>query len=685
MPFKKLSNYILSLVSVFFVVFASCNDKQQHNTNLLLDSLINNSSWVYNDDFDKEEALNKLQHALNSNRKLPPKSVYNIYNSFYFHHFFKGRFEKALPYADSMLYTIKATGNTKKYIKELAGAYYAKGDALFKLKAYEEAYKNYFFAKKLLPVISDKCANSNYSYRIAMILYRQSKYREAGAYFRQSLAEVKTCKQNFQEIYKQQELFNNIALCYSHIGKIDSALLFYQEALSFVNRTDTLPDKTRYFKVARGVLYGNMGGELLRQKKYRKAEQLLKESIAINDQPGFDSVDVVTAKIKLIKIYLKTRKMGEALNYLKILDKDNKKIKRLDFIQAYHLLYAEYLSEVGESKKAFAHLQRYIGLTDSLQKEVDKIRSTNIDERFRNLSNENQISLLKREAEIQQRYLYITFVFIAMVISIVILIYSYWRKSKKNIKILTELNNKISLQKDKLEEALTKLGISDKEKDTILRAVAHDLRNPVVGISSLTKLMLLEDEQGLNTDKLILIDGACNNALTLIDDIIEAAENKEELDFEGKKIQAELIEIIKNAIALLNYRADEKQQHICFKANVDVLELHVYVQKVARVISNLIGNAIKFSEVGKEIKVEVEKRKTDVLIKVLDNGIGIPAKYGDDIFLLFTSSKRFGTKGEKSYGLGLSICKQIVVAHGGKIWYEENPAGGTIFCFTLPL
>ncbi|RZK92209.1 MAG: ATP-binding protein, partial [Pedobacter sp.] len=115
------------------------------------------------------------------------------------------------------------------------------------------------------------------------------------------------------------------------------------------------------------------------------------------------------------------------------------------------------------------------------------------------------------------------------------------------------------------------------------------------------------------------------------------------------------------------------------------LEINIYAQKISRVVSNLIGNAIKFSEQGKAIKVQLEKRDNDVLIKVVDNGIGIPAKYGDDIFLLFTSSKRFGTKGEKSYGLGLSICKQIVVAHGGEIWHEENPTGGTVFCITLPL
>ncbi len=669
---------------IFLIALASCKDTGNKGCNQLIDSVANKTSWGYNDEKVKRRALQTLREALDGNEKLSAKSKFDVYNAFYLYYFFGRKYEKALPYTDSMLNVIEATNNKKKYIKELASAYYCKGDVLFRLGAYEEAYKNYFLAKKLQPVIKDQCANSNYSYRIAMILYRQSKYQDAIHYFQETLVEVRTCKQNFQEVYKQQELFNNIALCYSRLNKADSALVFYQKAMAFVEKNDTIPERNWYYKSARGVIYGNMGGELLSQRKFNEAEKLLKQSIAINDQPKYDTVDAVTAKIKLIKVYLETSEKDSAFKYLKILENDSKRLKILDYVQSYHLLNAKYLSSVGQSQQAFEHLFRYTTLTDSLQKELDKIKSTNIDERFRNLNNENEISNLKREAEIQQRYLYITLVFICMAISIVALIYSYWRKSKRNVKQLTRLNNEISKQKDKLQEALTKLGLSDKEKDTILRAVAHDLRNPVVGISSLTKLMILEDEDHANLDKLKLIDGACSNALHLIDDIIEAAENKEGLDITLKKKNQNLIEIVKNAITLLRYRADEKKQSIHLEADTQNLEINIYGQKIGRVVGNLISNAIKFSDTGKEIKITVVRNKKEVMVSVSDKGIGIPEQIGKDVFQLFTPSKRFGTKGEKSYGLGLSICKQIITAHEGKIWYENNPTGGTTFCFTLP-
>ena len=684
-PSKKTLYGKLFWLPIFLIGLASCKDTGNKGRNELIDSVANKTSWGYNDEKVKIKALQTLREALDGDQKFPVKTKFDIYNAFYLYYFFGRKYEKALPYTDTMLNVIEATKNKKKYIKELATAYYCKGDVLFRLGAYEEAYKNYFLAKKLQPVIIDRCANSNYSYRIAMILYRQSKYKDAIHYFKETLVEVRTCKQNFQEVYKQQELFNNIALCYSKLNKADSALVFYQKAIAFIAKNDTIAERKWYYKSARGVIYGNMGGELLSQKKYKEAEQLLKQSIAINDRPKYDTVDAVTAKIKLIKVYLETSQKDSAFKYLKILEKDSKRLKILDYVQSYHLLNAKYLSSTGQSKQAFDHLFRYTTLTDSLQKELDKIKSTNIDERFRNLNNENEISNLKREAEIQQRYLYITLVFICMAVSIVVLIYSYWRKSKRNVEQLTVLNDEISKQKDKLQEALTKLGLSDKEKDTILRAVAHDLRNPVVGISSLTKLMILEDEDHSHLDKLKLIDGACSNALHLIDDIIEAAENKEGLDITLKKQKQDLIEIVKNAITLLRYRADEKKQVIYFEADSKRLEINIYGQKVGRVVGNLISNAIKFSETGKEIKITVVKNKKEVQVSVSDKGIGIPEQIGKDVFQLFTPSKRFGTKGEKSYGLGLSICKQIISAHEGKIWYENNPTGGTTFCFTLPL
>ncbi|HEV7382670.1 MAG TPA: ATP-binding protein, partial [Dyadobacter sp.] len=106
-------------------------------------------------------------------------------------------------------------------------------------------------------------------------------------------------------------------------------------------------------------------------------------------------------------------------------------------------------------------------------------------------------------------------------------------------------------------------------------------------------------------------------------------------------------------------------------------------EKIWRVFSNLLSNAIKFSPNGGRISVCLENKADKVLLSVHDEGIGIPENLKDQIFQPFNSAKRSGTGGEQSFGIGLSICKQIVEAHGGRIWYESEMGLGTTFFVEL--
>jgi len=103
-----------------------------------------------------------------------------------------------------------------------------------------------------------------------------------------------------------------------------------------------------------------------------------------------------------------------------------------------------------------------------------------------------------------------------------------------------------------------------------------------------------------------------------------------------------------------------------------------------RVLSNLISNAIKFSPRGATIYVSIADCKKEVEIAVKDDGIGVPEKMQEEIFNMFTEAKRPGTAGEKSFGLGLSISKQIVEHHQGSIWVESETGKGSTFYVRLP-
>jgi signal transduction histidine kinase len=232
-----------------------------------------------------------------------------------------------------------------------------------------------------------------------------------------------------------------------------------------------------------------------------------------------------------------------------------------------------------------------------------------------------------------------------------------------------------------LENALNELKISSQEKDRILRTVAHDLRNPIGGIASLTKLMA-DDEYTDDQKELInLVKETSYNSLELINEILEAT-NISSIELNPEPV--EINSLVNNSVELLRFKASEKGQKIFYEPLSAPLELLISREKIWRVISNLISNAIKFSPTGAPIFVKVAKEKEQVVVSVLDNGIGIPEKLKDQVFNMFTTAQRPGTNGEKSFGLGLSICKQIIEKSHGKIWFDSSNHG-SIFFIALPL
>ncbi len=104
---------------------------------------------------------------------------------------------------------------------------------------------------------------------------------------------------------------------------------------------------------------------------------------------------------------------------------------------------------------------------------------------------------------------------------------------------------------------------------------------------------------------------------------------------------------------------------------------------IERVLSNLLENAAKYTPAGSTIRLTAATSNKDLLVSVTDNGPGLPKGQEEAIFEKFTRGER--ESATSGVGLGLAICRAIVEAHKGKIWAENNPAGGARFSFTLPL
>lgn len=344
-------------------------------------------------------------------------------------------------------------------------------------------------------------------------------------------------------------------------------------------------------------------------------------------------------------------------------------------------LMANYYEKHNEFKKALLYFDKYDSLKDSVTKITQKLKESDVNQQFKDFENQSTINKLKYDNQLKQNYLTAALVYSVMALIIILMIFITWRRSRRNVKTLSELNEQISGQKNTLENAFDELEVADKEKDRILRAVAHDLRNPIGGIASLTALMLMEDLDSEQKELLELIQNTTNNSLELINEILEATGNTTTNTI--TKQMVDINTLLSNSVELLRFKAAEKNQKIMLDSLDTPEELFISREKIWRVISNLISNAIKFSPKGADIHVKVVNEGDNIRISVNDHGIGIPDNIKNQVFNMFTQAKRLGTAGEPSFGLGLSISKQIVESHGGEIWFESAPGDGTTFYIRL--
>ncbi|MDB5007602.1 MAG: walK 3 [Mucilaginibacter sp.] len=636
-------------------------------------------------------ATNRVERGLyyldSSMSRINNPNIDDKFRTFGFHYVYwkrvKSDNKKALLYADSMLMLAKKSITQKQYVSNYVEANLAIGDAYFSMLQYNNAYRHYFEGFRVGKNNMNNGALSDYSYRMGMILYKMGHYKLAAGYFKESYRLGIPTRDKFADFYRIQELLDNIGLSFKHNDEPDSAILYFNKDLKYIDQsTPAFKDRAGMIEMAKGVIYGNKAEVLIMEKNYNDAIELLKKSIAINLKKGNDNSDAELAEIKLAQLYVDKNEIDNNLfSLLKNLKLQFDSVKNVDAEADWNRLMSRYYENKKEFPKAIKYWQVYNTLKDSSIKKLNLLKESDVNEQLTNFEKQYQIDNLRDHNKIQQFYLYVAVMCALMGLVIIFLIFRNWKNSKHDVQIVNALNKQINIQKENLEKTLEELKSSSLEKDRILRTVAHDLRNPIGGIASLTLFMADDDYTEEQKELINLINETSNNSLELINEILEVANN------DSAQLNKELVEInslISRSAELLRFKAAEKNQEIKLDLLENPEELLISREKIWRVIGNLISNAIKFSPVNGIIYVKISADKNMVKIAVKDDGIGIPENLKDKIFNMFTEAKRPGTAGEKSFGLGLSISKQIIENHEGKIWFENNDDKGTTFYIILP-
>jgi len=247
----------------------------------------------------------------------------------------------------------------------------------------------------------------------------------------------------------------------------------------------------------------------------------------------------------------------------------------------------------------------------------------------------------------------------------------------------------ISKQKEdefKLKQTIEELARVNAEKDKFFSIIAHDLRGPIGALMQMSGILKEEIEELSDHEKLEFInslEGASKNVYSLLENLLQWSRIKRgHVDFSREKM--ELSKFIYDAIKVFHEQIHFKE--ITFKVEIPQGEvLYADRNMMSVVVRNLVSNAIKFTR--RNGSITISGRNTEdgaVVFSVSDTGIGIPDLYLGDLFRIDAKTKRPGTEGEPSSGLGLLLIKEYVDIHGGKIEVESLEGNGTTFTVTLP-
>lgn len=595
-----------------------------------------------------------------------------------------GEHKSALVYVDSIFPLLANEDLKKRYIREYSAALFQKGDLLFELKRFSDAYLYYYRGNVIARTIFDPCAVSEYTYRLGMVSYKQMKYVEAINNFKQCYEDAAFCRKDFKNFAFRQELLANISLSYGKLNMPDSSLAFSKKALAFIKEEGKVfPDRKDYIEMARAVVYGNESDQYYKKGDTLTAITLLKQSYETNIQKGFDLPNAQMAMARLGYIYVESGLLDDACEIAEKLKASMDTSYNLFVDISLQKLYWKYYDEIRKPEEAYVFLQKYIQLKDSLDNRNKKLVSADVGREFQNIEQQYNYNLLSKENDQKIYYLYALAVFVVMALAILLLIWQNWRGSKFNVLSLTKLNKQITFQNTQLEQTLNDLQQSNDDKDKILKVVAHDLRNPLGAIVSISSILL--DEEGIsdeNVELLKMLKTSGLQSIEMISDLLSANLNYRPEEMKMEKIDMRML--LNECVDQLKFKAEEKEQQLELELEDNAVVL-ADREKLQRVLSNLIVNAIKFSKLNATVKVKMTIREDKMELSVTDQGIGIPDELKSKIFDPFTKAKRWGTSGEQPFGLGLSISKQIVEAHEGEIWFESEENKGTVFYVKLPV
>lgn len=482
----------------------------------------------------------------------------------------------------------------------------------------------------------------------------------------------------------QPDLYREIAFLYNRLGDGESALKYLKYSELAFEQMDLHP--IVLFK-ARTLNYGNRGRAHLLLGNYKQAEKMGQEVL----KAGYDLQQNYV-------IALGHRLIGSAAYNLGNYEKAKANLKagielsdkhKIATMQKYlYLDYALTFEEQGQYDKALYWQKKQFELEFAAQKTVATARADLKGAEHRALTHFEELQTLRQENVIQREITakdrritrQLMVIILSLLIGGALLAYAHHSLRKGQRKLIES--------EKKAKESEVKANIANAAKSEFLANMSHEIRTPMNGVLGMAEVLGMTSLDEKQKKYIEIITKSGNNLLAIINDILDFSKieaNKLELN----PMACNLEDAIGEVVTLLSPGARDKGLNVIFEYDVN-LPTHFVVDCVRfkQVISNLVGNAIKFTREGC-VSVLVSgvpsNGHANIKIDVIDTGIGISEDKLALVFEKFTQAEGSTTRQFGGTGLGLAISRRLAAAMNGNLTATSSSGHGSTFTFSLPL
>jgi PAS domain S-box-containing protein len=264
---------------------------------------------------------------------------------------------------------------------------------------------------------------------------------------------------------------------------------------------------------------------------------------------------------------------------------------------------------------------------------------------------------------------------------------STYQGNKVNVVYIRDITERKKIISDviKIETRTKTLQESERIKNNFLSMISHELRTPLASIKGFSSTLLQKDVDWSENEKIDFIQEIYTEAdrlARLVNDLLDVS-SLESKTFKLMKEPCAVGVIIQESLNYFTKIIDNRELILDIDDNLPLVMCDK--ERIVQIISNLLDNAAKYSPNESQITIKIACNKDNIIVSVIDKGIGISEQDKENLFNRFYQVEKIALGEKRGTGLGLSICKGIVEEHGGKIWVESKKGEGSTFSFSLPV